>query len=96
MIIAVLVAIATVLIVMCCVAVGGCAWAWQRHLGRRHVHARLSQASHGRIDCCGPARRPRIEERRETRLEALQRRFVSGQITLDEYERDIDSLQQLA
>jgi len=46
---------------------------------------------HGHTTCCGPRL---IEKPRETRLQALQRRFVSGQITLTEYERDIDRLHQ--
>ncbi len=84
----VLVSIATALFVICCVGTCGCAWMWSRYLTRRRVHARLANPMHGHKTCCGrPAEKPR-----ETRLQALQRLFVSGQITLDEYERDIDRL----
>lgn len=91
MITVVLVSIATALVVICCIGTCGCAWMWSRHLARRRVNARLSHPMHGHTTCCGPRL---IEKPRETRLQALQRRFVSGQITLTEYERDIDRLHQ--
>lgn len=41
-----------------------------------------------------PARRPakRLPERQESPLEALQRRFVNGAMTVEEYERELDEL----
>jgi len=81
-----LVSLAAALVVICCMGVCGFAWTWRRHLSRRRVHARLSAAG-----CCGPRR---VEEPKETRLQALQRRFVAGEISLDQYERDIDRLPQ--
>ena len=100
-----LVSLATAFFMMVCIAVGGCAWIWRRHFGRRRIHERLSRGAFGPSRCCGRSVRRiggadlgerRISRPTESRLEALQRRFVSGQITLDEYERDIDRLQLLS
>ena len=84
-----LVSVAAALVVVCCVGACGFAWAWSRYLARRRVHARLSLPARVHVPCCGP---PRVEKPRETRLESLQRRFVSGHIGLEEYERRIDRL----
>ena len=92
MITLVLVSIATALVVVCCVGVCGIVWAWNRYLGRRQVNARLSVAPRHP----DPSAHREVMERPETGLETLQRRFISGQITLDEYERDIDRLHRKA
>lgn len=93
MITVLLVSVATALVVICCVGACAWTWAWSRYWGRQRVDARLSAGTQLRFSCCGP---PRIEKPRETRLESLQRRFVSGQITVDEYEHQIDRLHQRA
>lgn len=99
-----LVSLATALFVTCAVGAGGLMWMWRRYLVRRRVHTRLSHGFASSGACCGcgapritkPRRMSRVAGSPESRLEALQRRFVSGKITLDEYERGIDRLEQLA
>ena len=99
-----LVSLAAAFVVLCCVAVCGCACTWRRYFARRQVHDRLTNhvppGAHRRSGqrrsrpafggCCGRSRPERIEKPKETPLEFLQRRFVSGEIGLDEYERDVD------
>jgi hypothetical protein len=93
-----LIALATALVVICGFGACGCAWAWRRHFARRRAHARLLYsesrssprgAGRSRGGCCEPRQ---TETPKETRLESLQRRFVAGEITLDEYERGIDRM----
>ena len=93
-----LASLASALVVICFVAVCGWTLTWRRHVARRRVNARLSGLGarpvprRGRRPRLAQPREARLERPLETQLETLQRRFVSGEITLDQYERDIDRL----
>jgi hypothetical protein len=39
--------------------------------------------------------RPRLAPRRKSKLEELQKKFVDGQLTLSEYEQELDRLERL-
>ncbi len=99
-------------VIMSCISGWGCVWTWRNHLTRRERHRKRLRRDHPlalrrdhwmsmshvaprvparhRRRCVEPVPRP------ETPLEALQRRFVSDEITLEEYEQGVDRLNQLA
>ncbi len=69
----------------------GCGWGVRRYRGLQH-----GDADEGRVG--GPRARRHLTGGSQpvgTPLEALQRKFVKGAITLEQYEAEIDKLEHL-
>ena len=85
----------------------GCGWGVRRYRRLQQGDAdeervRGRRARH-RLTCCGdekavararePMEQPAVSRPVETPLQALQRRFVNGAITMEQYEAEIDKLE---
>lgn len=69
----------------------GCGWGVRRYRGLQH-----GDADEGRVD--SPKARRRLTRGSRpvgTPLQALQREFVNGAITMEQYEAEIDKLEHL-
>lgn len=68
---------------------GSCLRLTDRSLPRGHRERQALRR--GKAGCCGVQQSadPEVQLRPETPLEALQRRFADGQISLDHYEREV-------
>ncbi len=89
----------------------GCGWGVRRHRGLQHGDAdegrvggprarrRLARGVEenmvARARAREPIEQPAVSRRVETPLQALQRSFVNGAITLEQYEAEIDKLEHL-